>query len=40
MTFLLALGLMLAVLAQGDPPPFADTGYTIGNEVIWTFFNG
>ena len=41
----MVFGLVLAVaaprlaLAQADPPAFPDTGYTIANDTIWSFFS-
>ena len=43
MKFLLSLALLLATtgtaMAQADPRTFADTGYTVSNDAIWSFFN-
>jgi hypothetical protein len=43
MKFLLSLALLLATtssaFAQEDPRTFADTGYTVSDDAIWTFFN-
>jgi len=42
---LVVLGLVLAVaaprlaLAQADPRAFSDTGFTIADDTIWSFFN-
>jgi hypothetical protein len=43
MQFVLSLALLLATagtaLAQEDPRTFPDTGYTIADDAIWTFFS-
>jgi len=42
-TFFLGLALLLlttgTAFAQEDPRTFADTGYTVSDDAIWSFFN-
>src|ERR1700687_3893640 len=43
MKFLVSLALLVATtgtaLAQADPRVFPDTGFSIADDAIWTFFN-